>query len=63
MMKIFGCITCELPSKYLGMPLFTRRIRSNFWDEILDKINKKIVGWKGKTLSYVAKNLLIKHTL
>lgn len=49
--------------KYLGMPLFIERLRARFWDGILEYIYKKLAGWKGKLLTYVARFLLIKNTL
>lgn len=45
------------------MALFMGRIRAIFWEEVLEKIDRKLAGQKGKLLTYVAKLLLIKNTL
>lgn len=61
--KILRCKIDELPTKYLGMPLFMGRIKAKFWNAILGKINKKLAIWKGKLLTYDSRLLLIMNTL
>lgn len=42
--KILGYNIGELPPKYLGMSLFMGRLREKLWDDVLDKIDKQLVG-------------------
>lgn len=59
---ILGCNVGVLPSIYLGLPLGTKPPRI-FWDNLIDIFNRKLVGWKGITMSQASKVTLIKSTL
>lgn len=61
--RILGCQSSNLPFIYRGMPFFEGRVKANYWESLLNKIQKKLVGWKSKVLSYVGRLNLIKHTL
>lgn len=61
--NFLGCNIGELPAKYLGMPLFMGILKVNFWDGVLNKIDNKLVGYKGKLLTYATMLLLTKNTL
>lgn len=50
MAKILGCGVGMLPSSYLGLPLGSTPLDS-FWNGTLDRFSKKMVGWKGASLS------------
>ena len=41
------------------MPLGSKPLDS-FWNNIIDRFNKKLVGWKGATLSLADKCTLVK---
>ena len=60
--RILGCSVGKLPSTYLGLPLGTNPPDS-FWNGIMDRFSKKLVGWKGASLSQVGKCQLVKSTL
>ena len=60
--RILGCGVGKLPSTYLGLPLGTKPPDS-FWNGIIDRFYKNLVGWKGASLSQVGKCLLVKSTL
>ena len=60
--QILGCGVGSLPTSYLGMPLGSKPLES-FWNGIIDRFNKKLIGWKGATLSQVGKCTLVKSTL
>jgi hypothetical protein len=51
-----------LPSIYLGLPLGSRPLDS-FWNSIIDRFRRKLVGWKGALLSQVGKCQLVKSCL
>jgi hypothetical protein len=38
-------------------------VSNNFWNDILERIEKKLIGWKGKTLSSVGKLQLLISSL
>ena len=46
--------------KYLGVPSLVGRNKKNTFNSIKDKLRKKLAGWKGKLLSKVGKEVLIK---
>lgn len=50
-LDILGCQPSSLPSTYLGLPLIVKKIRTNFWNSILERTQKKLQG--GKVISLV----------
>ena len=44
--KILGCRVGSLPMTYLGMPLGASHKSPTIWNLILEKIERKLVGWK-----------------
>ena len=60
--RIMGCGVGVLPSTYPGLPLGTKPPDS-FWNGIIDRFSKKLVGWKGAILSQAGKCQLVKSTL
>jgi hypothetical protein len=60
---ILGCVVGDFPIKYLGVPLHHDKLRKEDIQLIIDKILKRIAGWRGKLLSYPARIILIKSCL
>jgi hypothetical protein len=60
---ILGCALGKFPIKYLGIPLHYSKLRREDIQPLIDKILKRIAGWRGKLLSYVARLTLIKACL
>lgn len=58
-----GCRLGSLPAMYLGMPLVTSYKQKEVWDPILDRIRKRLVGWKAQHLSKGGRLTLIKASL
>jgi hypothetical protein len=54
---------CSFPFKYLGVPLHYEKLRREDIQYIVDKIIKRIAGWKGRLMSYGARLLLLKACL
>lgn len=60
---IFGCPVGSFPIKYLGILLHHDRLRKEDLQPIIDKIIKRIAGWRGRLLSYSGRLILIKTCL
>lgn len=60
---IFGCPLGAFPIKYLGIPLHYDKLKREDMQPLIDKIIKRIEGWKGKLLSQAATVVLIKTCL
>ena len=46
--------------KYLGLPSLVGKNKRNTFNDINDKLSKKLAGWKEKLLSKAGKEVLIK---
>ena len=44
--EILGCRVGTLPMSYLGMPLGASHNSPSIWNPILEKIERKLAGWK-----------------
>lgn len=60
---IFGCPIGSFPIKYLGIRLHYEKLRREDIQPLIDKILKRIAGWRGKLLSHAAIIVLIKTCL
>ena len=60
---IFQCRMGSLPMKYLGMLLGTSFKTASIWNPILEKMEKKLSGWKHLYLSKGGRLMLLKSTL
>jgi hypothetical protein len=49
--QIFGCPVGNLPIKYLGIPLHYQNLRREDLQPLVDKILKRIAGWRGRLLT------------
>ena len=61
--NILQCRVGSLPMKYLGMLLGTSFKTALIWNPILEKMEKKLSGWKRLYLSKGGRLMLLKSTL
>ena len=61
--NIIQCRVGSLPMKYLGMPLGNSFKTASIWNPILEKIERKLSGWKRIYLSKGGRLMLLKSTL
>ena len=53
----------ELPFKYLGVPLSSKKLNTIQWYPLIDKIMARINSWTAKKLSYAGRAQLVKTVL
>ena len=56
----FGAQVIKQHEKYLGLPSLAGRNKRNSFNDIKEKVGKKLAGWKEKMLSKAGKEVLIK---
>ena len=61
--RLFCCKIGNFPIKYLGVPLHFTNLRREDIQPVVDKLIKRITGWKGKLLSSAGKLVLLKSCL
>ena len=61
--KVFCCKISSFPIKYLGVPLHYTKLKREDIQPIVDKLIKRIAGWRGRLLSSAGKLTLLKSCL
>ena len=63
LVAVLGCKQGSLPMKYLGLPLGAKFKDKSIWNPILEKMERKLAGWKKLYLSKGGRVTLTKSTL
>ena len=63
LVAVLGCQQGSLPMKYLSLPLGAKFKDKSIWNPILEKMERKLAGWKKLYLSKGGRVALIKSTL
>ncbi|XP_030924757.1 uncharacterized protein LOC115951746 [Quercus lobata] len=63
LLSVLGCKQGSLPMNYLGLSLGAKLKDKTIWNPILDKMERRLVGWKCLHLSNGGRVTLIKSTL
>jgi len=58
-----GCKQGSLPMKYLGLPLGTKLKEKIIWNPMIEKVERRLAGWKQLYLSKGGRVTFIKSTL
>ena len=60
MKEILGPMLDAHPKKYLGLPSLIGRSKKQIFNEVKERVGKKLMGWKEKMLSIGGSEILIK---
>ncbi|KAL2237593.1 UNVERIFIED_CONTAM: hypothetical protein Sindi_0951000, partial [Sesamum indicum] len=63
MLEFLGFQEGHLPMRYLGLPLISSRLSISDCQPLISKIDARITGWEGISLSYVGRVQIIKSVL
>ena len=61
--SVIGCKAGKVPFVYLGMPIGGDPRRLSFWEPVLDRIKKRLSGWRSKFLSFGGRLVLLKYVM
>jgi hypothetical protein len=60
---VLKCPVGTLPFKYLGVPVHFEKLKREHLQPVVDKLIRRVVGWRGRLLAYNSRLVLIKTCL
>jgi hypothetical protein len=60
---VLNCHVGVLPFRYLGVPLHYKKLKREDVQPLVDKLMKRMAGWKGKMLAYSSRLFFIRSCL
>uniref|UniRef100_A0A8I7B1C9 Reverse transcriptase domain-containing protein n=1 Tax=Hordeum vulgare subsp. vulgare TaxID=112509 RepID=A0A8I7B1C9_HORVV len=61
--SILGCTVASFPQSYLGLPLSTHKLNIKDFFFIIDKIDRRLAGWRGVLLNIAGRAILVRVVL
>lgn len=58
-----NCVIGQVPFKFLGLPIGANPRRFVTWKPVIDMMNKRLAGWKGRHLSLGGRIVLVNSVL
>jgi len=49
---VFNYPAQKLPISYLGLPISSSKINKSLWSPLIDRMQRRLSGWKGKLISF-----------
>ena len=62
-LSCFPFASGQLPVRYLGLPLLTKRMTVNDYMPLVEKIRKRMSSWTGRFLSHAGRHQLINSVI
>jgi hypothetical protein len=62
-LELFRCKQGDFPIKYLGLSIHFKRLRNSDWNMVEERVEKRLVSWKGKHISIAGRLTLINSVL
>ena len=63
MAAVLGCPVASFPQSYLGLPLSTHKLNLSAFFFIIDKVDRRLAGWRGLLLSLAGRAILVRAVL
>jgi hypothetical protein len=61
--QIFGCDLSSFPFRYLGIPMYHRKLMNKDWKHVEERFQKKLNCWRSKMLSVGGRLVLLNSVL
>lgn len=63
LLQVTGFLEGKFPFTYLGVPIVDGKLKGCHFEPLIQKISKKIEGWKSRLLSQGSRLVLLRHVL
>ncbi|KAJ4748330.1 RNA-directed DNA polymerase (reverse transcriptase)-related family protein [Rhynchospora pubera] len=63
LVSVLGCNSAHFPIKYLGLPLSNKKLNKNAYNDLLQRFQKKLMGWQANFFSVAGRLVLLNSCL